>query len=239
MSGVIVAMWSGPRNISTAMMRAWENRPDTQVIDEPFYAHYLEHTGVDHPMRDKIVADGTSDWRRVIETLTTKPESGIFYQKHITAHWLDHLPTDWLDGIEHVFLIREPEPVAASYSVKRETVNIYDLGFSQQKFLFDYLSKLNGRSPLVIDSRRFLSDPESQLRTVCEALDIDFDASMLSWPSGPRDSDGIWGSHWYDAVNQSSGFMPARSKDIVLNEAQQAIAEDCRPYYNALAQHAI
>jgi len=239
MSGVCLAMWSGPRNISTAMMRAWENRSDTRVVDEPFYAHFLSHTGIQHPMCAEIIQHGETDWQEVIDSLSEKPESGIFYQKHITTHWLPHLPTDWLRELEHVFLIREPEHVAASYSIKRQSPTASDLGYVQQSELFKVISKLIDRKPLVIDSKRFLNDPESQLNKVCNSLKIDFEEAMLSWPRGIRESDGRWASHWYDAVVESTGFRSPSLKAITLTDSQKAIAAECRPYYDDLVQHAI
>lgn len=239
MTGQCIAMWSGPRNISTAMMRAWENRSDTQVIDEPLYAHFLDHTQIDHPMREIIIANGELDWRKVIERLAVKPDQGLFYQKHITTHWLDHYTTEWLKDIEHVFLIRDPEPVAASYAVKRGDLNASDLGYEQQARLFELIKQCKGVTPLVIDSGRFLNNPQEQLEALCKNLNIPFEASMLAWPSGARQSDGVWGEHWYDAVNKSTGFNPPSSKQTTLTSAQQVIANDCRPYYNELLKFAI
>ncbi len=239
MSGRCIAMWSGPRNISTAMMRAWENRDDTVVVDEPFYAHFLQATGIDHPMREQIIATGETDWQRVVESLVRRPENGIFYQKHIATHWLEHFTTEWLDELDHVFLIREPEPVVASYANKREGLTASDLGYAQQATLFKLLTSRTGKHPAVLDSKRFLDDPESQLRSLCDQLGIDFQRTMLSWPTGARDSDGIWGQHWYDAVNRSTGFAPARASNPELDEHQLAIADTCRPYYEILKEFAI
>lgn len=239
MSGQCIAMWSGPRNISTAMMRAWENRSDTTVIDEPFYAHFLSHTGLDHPMRDDIINSGTTDWRAVVDNISQTPAEGIIYQKHISTHWLEHFSTDWLDKLDHVFLIRKPEPVVASYAVKRDGLTASDLGYSQQAALFDLISSRRESRPMVIDSQRFLADPEVQLRQVCEGLGIDFDESMLCWPTGARESDGVWGAHWYDAVNQSTEFAPPRKNVPVLDDRQMRVADICRPFYEAMQKFAI
>ena len=178
MSGRCIAMWSGPRNISTAMMRAWENRSDTVVVDEPFYAHFLDKTGIDHPMRDDIVAEGETDWMKIVSRLVEKPATGLFYQKHITTHWLEHFTTDWLVDLSHVFLIRDPEPVAASYAVKRNNATASDLGYSQQAQLFRAISQMQGKTPPVIDSKRFLQNPEPQLKTLCDILGIPFEINM-------------------------------------------------------------
>ena len=241
-SGRIVAMWSGPRNISTAMMRAWENRADTSVVDEPFYAHFLASTGLDHPMREDVIAAGETDWRDVVERIVAPPAPGrIHYQKHIATHWLEHFTTDWLGALDHAFLIREPEPVVASYAAKRGAPTPADLGYVQQAALFDHLAaRSSGGPPPVVDSARFLADPEGQLRTLCERLGIAFDPAMLAWPPGARDSDGVWGAHWYDAVVRSTGFAAPRAPERVeLDAAGRRVAQVCRPYYEALARHAI
>ena len=239
MSGRCIAMWSGPRNISTAMMRAWENRADTHVIDEPFYAHFLLHTGLDHPMREEIIATGDTDWRTVVDRIGVAPDEGIFYQKHITTHWLEHYSIDWLVNLEHIFLIREPEQVVASYACKRQSLTANDLGYMQQAALFELIRALRNKQPVVLDSRRFLEDPASQLSSVCDALDIPFDDNMLHWPAGERYSDGVWAAHWYDAVNRSTGFAPPKNTVPALSCSQQQIVGLCQPYYEAMIQYAI
>ena len=239
MSGRCIAMWSGPRNISTAMMRAWENRADTHVIDEPFYAHFLMHTGLDHPMREEIMATGDTDWRSVVNRISVPPNEGIFYQKHITTHWLEHYSIDWLANLDHIFLIREPEHVVASYAGKRKSLTASDLGYTQQAALFELIGALRNKQPVVLDSRRFLEAPASQLTSVCNAFDIVFDDCMLRWPAGGRDSDGIWAAHWYDAVNRSTSFAPPNNTVPALTHSQQHIVELCQPYYEAMIQHAI
>lgn len=239
-TGRCLAMWSGPRNISTAMMRAWENRPDTQVVDEPFYAHYLASTGLDHPLADAIIAEGETDWQHIVDTLVMRPATGFLYQKHMTVHWLDHFTTDWLEQLEHVFLIRRPDPVIASYIAKRGTVDATDLGYARQAELFDTISARCGKTPPVLDSDLFLADPEGQLRVLCKRLSIAFDPAMLAWPAGARESDGLWGRHWYDAVNRSTGFAPPRySKPKSVSAAEKRLADECRPDYERLAEHAI
>lgn len=232
-------MWSGPRNISTAMMRAWENRSDTVVVDEPFYAHYLKSTGIQHPMAAEVIADGDTDWKNVVQTLVQQPEDGIFYQKHISTHWMDYFSSDWLEQLKHVFLIREPEPVVASYANKRDRLTMHDLGYSQQTRLFELIHKRSGKRPPVIDSRRFLDNPEEQLKRLCKLLNINFQAAMLSWPAGSRRSDGVWQSHWYDAVRKSTGFGSNNNKPASLSEDEAAIAQQCRPHYDALFEYAL
>lgn len=236
--GRIIAMWSAPRNISTAMMRAWENRSDTHVIDEPYYANYLSVTGIDHPMATQVIEEGETDWRVVNKQITTVPESGILYQKQITTHVLPHIDIDWITSISNVFLIRDPRQVIASYAAKRESVNAADLGYDIQAQVFERVRALD-EQPLVIDSSVFLTNARAQFELLCQRLGITFEEAMLNWPAGPRASDGIWHKHWYDAVKKSTGFSPQRSQYPALNAEQSALADECMPYYLSLKEHAI
>lgn len=232
-----IAMWSGPRNISTAMMRSFENRPDCVVVDEPFYGAWLERTGEAHPMANEIIDAMDCDWQSVMADLTGPIPEGaaIWYQKHMTHHLLeDMIQPRWLDKLHHVFLIRDPRAVVASYLAKRDTVSAADIGIPQQTKLFDQLCELNGAAPPVIDSNAFLNDPEGHLRALCEALSIKFDSAMLNWPAGPRDSDGIWASHWYGTVWSSTRFRPPSTSRPELTGSALAVAESCRASYQRL-----
>jgi hypothetical protein len=237
-----IAAWSGPRNISTAMMRAWENRGDCAVSDEPLYAHYLQATQLDHPGRDEVIAAGDTDAARVVATLTTGPAPGgrpVWYQKHMTHHLLPGHDTGWVHGLHHVFLIRDPALVVASYVKSRASVVAEDIGLLQQAQLFDAVAQRLGQAPPVIDAERFLQAPEAQLRALCQRLGIAFTDRMLHWPAGPRASDGIWAPHWYDAVWASTGFEPWRDKRVpLLGDAARA-ADACRGAYEALLAHAM
>ncbi|HEX5694424.1 MAG TPA: hypothetical protein VFY00_07405 [Arenimonas sp.] len=239
MSGLRIAMWSGPRNISTAMMRAWENREDCVVSDEPLYAAYLAATGLDHPGRDEVIADGETDWRKVVATMTGPIPGGrpVWYQKHMSHHLLPDMATDWIFGLTNVFLIRDPREVVASYLKSRATVAPDDIGLPQQGRLFDRLCDRLGEAPPVIDAGDFLQAPEAHLRALCARLGIGFTPRMLAWPAGPRDSDGIWAPHWYDAVWKSTGFEPWRARDTVLSGSARDVAEACRPVYERLRGH--
>jgi Sulfotransferase domain len=231
-----IAAWSGPRNISTAMMRAWENRGDCAVSDEPLYAAYLAATGLDHPARDEIIAAGDTDWRRVAAALNgplpdAKP---LWYQKHMAHHLLPGMDTAWVHGLTHMFLIREPGAVVASYLKSRATCVPDDIGLLQQVKLFDELAEQGGRVPPVIDADAFLKAPEPHLRTLCERLGVPFSARMLHWPPGPRASDGVWAPFWYDAVWKSTGFEPWRPREVRLDGHALAVALACRPAYERL-----
>lgn len=238
--GVRIAAWSGPRNISTAMMRSWENRGDCVVSDEPLYAHYLAATQLDHPGRDDVIAAGDSDWRRVSATLCGPLPEGrtVWYQKHMTHHLLPGMDTAWVHGLTNIFLIRDPALVVDSYLKSRATVAPEDIGLLQQVQLFDEVADRLGQPPPVIDAERFLRDPEAQLRGLCSRLNLPFTERMLTWPAGPRDSDGVWAPHWYAAVWQSTGFEPWRPRNPQLSSEAQAVADRCRPAYERLRAYA-
>jgi hypothetical protein len=230
-----IAMWSGPRNISSAMMRSWGNRPDTFVCDEPLYAHYLLKTGTAHPGADEVIRSQETDWRKVVKWLTEfePPGKTVFYQKHMTHHLLPEIDRTWLDGLTHAFLIREPREVVTSFIKVAGTARLEDTGYPQQLEIFHWVRKRTGRVPPVIDSRDLLNSPERVLRLLCAALDITFTDAMLSWPPGPRDTDGVWAKYWYDALLKSTTFQPYKPKNepvpphlqSLLHEAQQIYAQ--------------
>jgi len=228
---VRVGMWSGPRNISTAMMRAWENRPDTVVVDEPFYAAFLARTGLEHPARDEVIASQPTSVDDVVAELQAPLPAGVtvHYAKHMTHHLAPHQDLGWARGFRNVLLIREPGEVVASYVKSRESCEPDDIGLLQQVSLLDQLDE-----PPVIDAADFLRDPEGHLRWLCDWLDVPFTDAMLAWPAGPRDSDGVWAPHWYDAVWASTGFAPYRPRRVDLGAHDAAVAEACRPAYERL-----
>jgi hypothetical protein len=220
------------------MMRAFENRPDCTVSDEPLYAAYLAATGLDHPMRDEVIAAGDTDAPRVAEHLTTGPVPdgrAVWYQKHMTHHLLPCMDLAWVHALTNVFLIRDPAEVVDSYLKSRATVTPTDIGLLQQEALYDEVLRHNDRElPLVIDAEDFLRQPEAHLRALCQHAGIAFSERMLHWPAGPRASDGVWAPHWYAAVWRSTGFEPWRQRSPRLDAAAQAVAEACRPAYERL-----
>jgi Sulfotransferase domain len=229
---VRVAMWSGPRNLSTAMMRAWENREDCVVVDEPLYGSYLSRTGVEHPGRDAVIASQPVEVAQVVRDLHAPLPEGarIHYAKHMTHHLAEGDDLAWTDGFRNVLLIRDPAEVVASYVRSREACEPRDIGVLQQLRLVDTWSEV----PPVIDAGDFLRDPEGYLRWLCGWLGVDFSSRMLSWPAGPRTSDGVWAPYWYDAVWRSTGFEPWRPRTVSLSPHDAAVAEACRAAYETL-----
>jgi hypothetical protein len=240
-TGVLrLAMWSGPRNISTAFMRSWENRGDTIVVDEPFYAHYLLATRVDHPGRDEVIAQHETDWRRVVESLLAPlpPGAKILYQKQMSHHLLPHMARDWLGAMTHAFLIRDPAPMLASLGEKLDEFGLEATGLPQQVEIFDLVRRGTGHVPPVIDAADLLAAPEPMLRALCSALGIPFSERMLRWPPGRRASDGVWAKHWYHRVEQSTGFEPAPAAEpLRLHGRLQELEAQCRPLYQQLHAH--
>jgi hypothetical protein len=231
-------MWSGPRNISTAMMRAFENRSDAAVIDEPFYAAYLKLSGIDHPLRDETLAMHESDWRKVVEVLTGPVPQGraILYQKHMTHHMLPEIGRDWMAVCRNAFLIRAPEAVLASYSAKRPAFLPADIGYQTQREIFDCEAERIGTAPPVIDAEDVLQNPRAALGALCAALDVSFTERMLHWPPGPRATDGAWAPAWYDSVECSTGFASPRNHRPLSGELMR-IADTVRPHYEYLAKY--
>ena len=236
-----IAMWSGPRNLSTALMRAFENRADCAVVDEPFYAAYLAETGIDHPMRVEVLQSQSTDWRCVADELLGPVPGGkrIFYQKHMTHHMLPGFGRDWMIQCRNAFLIRAPAQVLLSYAARRETVGLADIGFTQQAALFDMVCDRLGGAPPVLDAADLRRDPGAALQVLCGALGIAFAPSMLSWPPGARATDGAWAPAWYDGVRRSTGFAPQVAADTALPELPphlRTLQEAAEPHYRRLAQ---
>ena len=232
---VRVAVWSGPRNISTAMMRAFENRPDTVVVDEPLYAAYLARTGLAHPAREAVIASQPTDLAAAVAELFARlPDGcGVHYAKHMAHHVSPDLDLGWTRVLRNVLLIRDPVEVVASYVRARESCEPEDIGLPQQAWLLELWDEQRLEVP-ILDAGDFLRAPEAHLRWLCEWLRIPFTERMLSWPAGPRASDGVWAPHWYARVWASTGFEPRRPEEANLTGHDAAVAEACRPIYAAL-----
>jgi Sulfotransferase domain len=224
-------MWSGPRTVSTALMRSFGNRPDTIVADEPLYAFYLARTGISHPARDEILISMPNGWREVLDYLTSAPlpaGKSVFYGKHMTHHLLPEVDRAALAPLRHAYLIRDPGELLASYAKVRSQPTLDDLGIRQQAEIFDAYP-----GP-VVDSRDLLENTEGMLRALCAALSIPFEEAMLSWAPGPRDTDGVWGPYWYESVLALTGFGPYRASAGELPPDLAGLAQRCRPYYEHL-----
>ena len=234
-----IAMWSGPRNMSTTMMRSFGSRPDTVCVDEPFYAAYLHLTGLRHPMSDEIFAAQSRDPADVAADMQSCPDPSatVFYQKQMTHHMVDGVPRDWMAACRNVFLIRHPARVIPSYARKMEKVTLKAIGFPQQLSLFEVATELEGRTPLVVDSNDILRAPEDMMRVLCEALGLDWHDEMLSWPAGARPEDGAWAPHWYDAVWRSTGFGPPPGERPEMRPEWQSVYDAALEIYETLASH--
>jgi Sulfotransferase domain len=236
---VRIAMWSGPRNISTAMMRAWGNLADSFVVDEPFYAYYLSATGKKHPVADVVIASGETDWRKIVAQLTGPVPNGkrIFFQKQMAHHLLPDVDREWVGAVTNCFLIRDPREVIASYIKKREQPALSDLGFIQQAEIFDFVRTRTSSIPPIVDAKDVLENPERMLRLLCEAVGVEFSQSMLSWPAGFRETDGVWAGHWYREVAKTTSFQPYRPRHAEVPTHLREIYDRCRECYERLYEY--
>ena len=231
-----IAMWSGPRNISTAMMRAWESRADTFVIDEPFYAYYLSETNLDHPGKENVISEGELDVGKISDGLIND-ESGscsVYYQKHITHHLLDSIDRSWMKSVKNCFLIRDPKEMILSYSKVHSDLNMHLLGIKEQYEIFEYVRGLTGEIPPVIDSKDVLTNPSDLLRKFCNKIGVIFSEEMLSWPRGARETDGNWGKYWYKNVVNSTGFNSYKPKTEEVPEKYRELYAECYLFYEKL-----
>jgi len=233
-------MWSGPRNLSTAMMRSFGNRADTAVSDEPFYGAFLKTSGADHPMREAVIAAMDCDWVSVARSLAGPAPEGrpIWYQKHMWHHMVGPIGYEDFAGFTHAFLIRDPTNMIASYLRKREAAAFEDFGLDRQAEFFEREADRLGTAPPVIDANDVLADPRGTLTALCARLGIPFDPAMLAWPAGPRPTDGPWAPHWYQAVEASTGFGPPEQRPALDGDAAR-LSERCGAYYARLAAHRI
>jgi hypothetical protein len=235
----ILAMWSGPRNISTAMMYSFGNRADCEAIDEPFYGFSLKTKGNDHPMRDEIIASMETAWDKLVVKCTTPSSKPLLYQKHMTHHMLDGYDRSFILKLTNAFLIRNPARVLASYAQKWAEIDLRAIGFVAQHEIFDMVAQKLGHAPPVIDSDDVLANPRAVLSNLCTTVGIGFDEAMLQWPRGPKPFDGIWAAHWYQAAWDSERFSAPQQKELVLNAQLQRIADQAMPIFERLKAHAI
>ncbi len=234
-----IAMWSGPRNISTAMMYSFASREDCVSWDEPFYGAYLKETGLPHPMRNEILAACETNWKNVVAKCLAPAGKPVFYQKHMTHHMIDCFDRSFITKLSNAFLIRAPEKVLASYAQKHDEVTLHAIGFVEQAEIFDQVAQHLGHAPPVIDAETHLADPRRSLQHLCHGLGIPFREAMLTWPKGPKSCDGVWAPHWYNAAWASEGFAKVAKIDVAPPTPLRKIAEQAQPYYERLKQFAI
>jgi Sulfotransferase domain len=234
-----IAMWSGPRNISTAMMYAFGSRADCIAWDEPFYGFYLNHTGTVHPMGNEIIAANECDWNKLVSTCTSAAAKPIFYQKHMTHHMLPGFDRGFVKHLNNAFLIRSPEKVLASYVEKRADVSLQAIGIVEQAEIFEIVANDLGHAPPVIEGETVQRNPRGALTALCQKLNIVFDEAMLQWAKGPKPFDGVWAPHWYNAAWASTQFDPPQEKSLQLSPQLQRLADQAQPYYERLKAHAM
>jgi len=234
-------MWSGPRNISTAMMYAFANRADCYATDEPLYAHYLKATGIPHPGADEVITTGQTSWREVVAGLQGDVPDGspVWYQKHMCQHIIEGMDLHWVSGMRHCFLIRQPREVLLSLARKTDAIDAWATGLPQQARIVEAVRRSTGKTPLVVDAATVLQSPERVLRHLCLELGIGFDGAMLGWAPGPKSCDGSWAKHWYEAVWGSAGFAPYRPRTGELSVEHSQVLDEVQPIYDALAAEAI
>lgn len=233
-----ICLWSGPRNVSTALMYGFAQRSDTRVVDEPLYGHYLRVSGADHPGRRDVMAAMDCDGDRVVREVILGPcDRPILFMKQM-AHHLVGIDTSFLSQTDNVLLIRDPAEMLPSLAKNLPVPELADTGLAVQTDLFRRFAEM-GRDPIVLDARRLLLDPQAVLGGLCDRLSIQFSDSMLTWPPGPRPEDGVWAPHWYENVHRSTGFQPYRPKTDPFPDRLARLLEACRPHYEMLLRSAI
>ncbi len=234
-----ICLWSGPRNISTALMYSFAQRSDAKVFDEPLYGHYLKNTDAKnyHPMSSRILTTMENDGDKVVRFMRECDEKPVLFFKQMTHH-LVHLDWSFLKDMRSIILTRDPLDMLPSYAKEIENPTMMDVGYAMHSQLFEYLDDL-GQPPIVLDSRKLLENPETVLRKLCDALCIPFDKSMLNWPAGPIPEDGVWADHWYGNVHKSTGFQNYAPKLAPFPERLKPLLEECQEHYNRLAELSI
>lgn len=234
-----ICLWSGPRNVSTALMYSFAQNNGVRVVDEPLYGHYLKHSNADHPGREDVVAamncDGDVVMRDLLAEQAALPTTRLF-MKHMAHHLID-LDLAFLHATQNIFLIRDPREMLPSLTIQLPAAALRDTGLKRQWELFAMLTDA-GRTPAVLDARELLMNPPRVLQQLCRQIDVPFSESMLAWNAGARPEDGVWAPHWYHAVHQSTGFSPYQAK-TGFPDHLQPLLDECRPWYEELFAHAI
>lgn len=234
-----ICLWSGPRNNSTAMMYSFAQRKDTKIVDEPLYAHYLSETDADqyHPGAKEVLQTMENDGEKVVEMMLGPHEKPVVFFKQMTHH-LVNLDWSFLEHTTNIILTRDPEEMLPSYAKEVKQPTIRDVGYAKHLELLNYLLDIN-KKPVVIVSEEILKNPKKMLSKLCEAIDIPFDSSMLSWEKGPRPEDGSWAKHWYHTVHNSTGFQPYQPKKEPFPEHLEPLLKKCKPIYEELCSYSL
>ncbi len=235
---VRINMWSGPRNLSTAMMYSWRERSDTTVVDEPIYAHYLRVSGRRHPGDADVLASQDTDGEAVVrDVMLGDYDTPVVFFKQIAKHLID-LDRSFLPEFRNILLTRDPLDMLTSLQVQLPDLTLDDTGFVELVEILESLHSM-GEEPIVVETRRLLEDPAEVLGAVCQACGIDFDPAMLTWPAGPKPEDGIWAEHWYHGVHRSTGWQPYVAKDVELLPHLQPVLEAAMPLHDRLLPYVI
>jgi hypothetical protein len=232
-----ICLWSCPRNVSTALMYAFAQREDVKVFDEPLYAHYLKVSGAMHPAREQVLEALENDGNKVVQEVILQKSEKLLFHKLMT-HFLIGIDTEFLSEVVNIIFIRNPEEIITSYSKVIPNPKMNDIGVKQQYELYLSLKEI-GKTPIVLDSKYLLKNPELMLRKLCDVLGISFDEKMLKWEKGARKEDGVWAKYWYKNIHNSTGFLPYAKKEITLTGSNAELAEECLPYYEFLIAKSI
>lgn len=234
-----ICLWSGPRNISTALMYSFAQRSDTKVVDEPLYAHYLRETDADeyHPGAAEVLQTMENDGKKVIEWMLGPQEKPVVFFKQMTHH-LVNLNLSFLKETVNIILTRDPREMLPSYAKEIENPTMRDVGYEKHLELFEFLQK-RGEEPIVLQSEKVLKDPADTLNKLCRAIGIPFEKAMLSWEKGSRPEDGVWAKHWYQSVHNSTGFKPYQPKTEAFPEQLEPLLAECLPVYEILCKYSI
>ncbi len=238
MPSKVIHLISGPRNLSTALMYSFAQRSDTTVIDEPFYAHYLLSTGIEHPGREETLASMSADHKSIQDSFFTFGDSPLLFLKDMAHHLID-MDLSFLDRVTNLFLIRNPHQLIASFAQVIHQPTMQDIGLEHEWELFKQIVQHDGRPPVILDSGDLLAEPELMLEKLCQTLDIPPDRAMESWEAGPRPEDGTWAKYWYKGVHESTGFARRPSSTRPLPKQCQELYEEALPYYQKLSEFAI
>lgn len=234
-----IVLWSGPRNISTALMYSFAQRSDTKVFDEPLYGYYLNESNADeyHPGAKEVLNEMETNGQKVIDMMMGPHAADVVFFKHMTHHQLE-LDRSFMKDCINVILTRDPREMLTSIAKVIAHPKMSDIGYLAHLDILNEIKTL-GQEPIVLDSKGILKDPQGVLKALCEKVGIPFHQKMLSWEPGPRPEDGSWAKYWYDNVHRSSGFSKYIKKDEAFPTNLKPLFEESMPCYEELIIYAI